>query len=184
MPANSGYHCALDVIHRIGNAAVLGLAVVIVIGNVGFRIDDYILQHGAKTDGIPYLRLIFLGQPDALGVTAALKIEYAVGAPAVFIVADEQALRISGKSGLAGAGEAEEQGGFAFPARIGRAMHGKDIALRQQEIHDAENRLLHLTCVAAAADDDELARKIYDDERFGTGAVALRVGMEFRGAEN
>ena len=56
-------------------------------------------------------------EPDALGVAAAFEIEDAAVAPAVLVVADQPALRVGGKRGLAGSGEAEEERDVARRAR-------------------------------------------------------------------
>src|SRR5699024_11502762 len=60
----------------------------------------------------PYTTLFRSLQVDALGVAAALEVEDAVGAPAVLVVADQLAAGVGGQGGLAGAGQAEEDGGL------------------------------------------------------------------------
>ena len=55
---------------------------------------------------------------------------------------------------------------------------GKHIARGQQEVHHAEDGLLHLAGVLRAADDDHPAGEVHDDEDFGVGAVALGIGQE------
>ncbi len=115
---------------------------------------------------------------NALGVAAALKIEDTVGAPAVLVVANQAARGIGGERRLAGARESEEERGHAVAAHIGRAVHGKNVALRQQKIHDAEDRFLHLAGVLCAADQHDLAGEVNDDEDFRVGAVALGIGQK------
>jgi hypothetical protein len=49
----------------------------------------------------------------------------------MFVVADQAAVRVGGQRGLAGAGQAEEQRGFAVAADIGAAMHRQHAAAGQ-----------------------------------------------------
>src|SRR5271165_5866543 len=57
-------------------------------------------------------------------------------------------------------------------------MHGKDVALRQHEVHDAEDGFLHLAGVFRAADEHQLLGEVDQHKHFGVGAVALGVGKE------
>src|SRR5205807_4992967 len=84
-----------------------------------------------------------------------------------------------GKGGLPCSGEAEKEGAYTVMAEVGRAVHGEHVALRQQKIHDAENRLLHLTGIGCAADQNSTAHEVQQDENFGVRAIALRIGFEF-----
>ena len=127
--------------------------------------------------------LVFLGEVDEFGVATAFKVEDAVGAPAVLVVTDEGALRIGGKRGLAGAGEAEEDG-RVFAVGVGRAVHGENALLGQDEVHHGKDGFLDFTSVAGAADDDFLGSVIDDDETLGIEPVALGVGFEVRCMEN
>src|SRR5207244_2360620 len=89
---------------------VLGLRLVVEIAHPRERIEGDVLEYGAETIGGGVdLGLGFFREPDALGVAATLKIEHAVGTPAVLIVADQDTVGIGRERGLAGAGEAEEQ---------------------------------------------------------------------------
>ncbi len=100
--------------------------------------------------------LLFGREVNHLGVTAAFEVEdLAVGGPAVLVVADELAVRVGAEGGLAGAGEAEEDGHIAVLAHVGRAVHGQHVLKGQDVIHHGEDALLHLAGVGAAGDDDE-----------------------------
>jgi hypothetical protein len=57
-------------------------------------------------------RLSFGRQPDHLGVAAAFKIEEAVFRPAMLVIADQRTAGVGRQRGLAGAGQAEEDGGI------------------------------------------------------------------------
>ncbi len=103
---------------RVGGAGVLGQAVVIEVDPAGVGVDGHVFQHGAEmAGGVPDQRLLVLAQVDRLGVAAAFEVEDAVVAPAVLVVADQRPLRVGGQGGLAGAGEAEEQGRVAAHCR-------------------------------------------------------------------
>ncbi len=65
-------------------------------------------------------------------------------------------------------------------AHVGRAVHGQHVALGDDEVHDAEDRFFHFAGIFGAADEDDLAREIGQDEGAGVGSVALRHGLEFR----
>ena len=95
-------HGVIDKIHGIGRAGVFRFAAVVVVRDAC-----------------------------ALGVAAAFKVENSISAPAVFVVANQQARGIRRKRGLAGSGKTEEKGGVARFADVGRAVHGKHVLLRQ-----------------------------------------------------
>src|SRR5271165_5254871 len=178
MPARAGYHRVVYELHRIGGARVLGLAFVVVVGNARHRVKHYILQHRTEAERVPDLRLVFLRKPNALGIAAAFEVEDAGGAPAVLVIADQAARGIGRQRRLAGAGEAEEQRGDTVGPDVGRAMHRKNIALRQYEIHHPKDGFLHLARILRAADEHQLLGEIDHYEHFGVGAVALRVSEE------
>lgn len=69
----------------------------------GVLVKHHILQHSAKLDSIPDLRLILPLQVDALGIAAPLYVEDTIEAPAVLIVANQWASRVCGQCGLASA---------------------------------------------------------------------------------
>ena len=75
----------------------------------------------------------------------------------MLVVADEKALGVGGKRGLAGAGKAEEDGGvLAVHVGVGRAVHRSDALEREVVVHHGEHALLHLAAVPGV-DDDLLA---------------------------
>ena len=113
-----------------------------------------------------------------LGVAAALEIEHAVRAPAVLVVADEDAVRIGRQRGLAGAGEAEEQRDVAVVADVCRAMHRHHALRRQIEVQRGEDRLLHLAGIGRVADQDDLLGEVDRDDGVGAHAVTLWIGLE------
>src|SRR5215471_6323219 len=118
MATNPGNHRILDEFHWISRAGVFGLAVVVVIGSACMRIEGYIFQHAAESQGIPDLRLILLRELDALGIASALEVEDAVGAPAMFVIADEIARRVRGERRLSSAGKTKEERGNAIVSDI------------------------------------------------------------------
>ena len=162
----------IDELDRVGDAGVLGLAAVVVVG-VRRVVEHGVLEHGAEADGVPDLRLALPGELDALGVAAALDVEDAVVGPAVLVVADEIPVGVGGERGLAGAGEAEEdrdvRGILAID--VGRTMHREDAHVRQVVVHRVEDRLLHLARVAGADDDDLPLLEALDDRETVLDAV-------------
>ena len=79
MPAHAGNQGVLDEIERIRRARVFGNRLGIEIELRESRVHGHVFQHGAEADGVPDLRLLFLGEPDALGIAAAFEIEDAAG---------------------------------------------------------------------------------------------------------
>ena len=108
----------VNVFERISGARVLRDLVVVQIDVARDGIERHVFQDGAEAagDGVD-LRLGFLRKPNDLGVAAVLEIENAVVAPAVLVVANQVALGVGGKRGLAGAGKAEEDGHVAVRCR-------------------------------------------------------------------
>src|SRR5262245_51597129 len=94
MPANAWCDSVVDEIKRIRGASVLCEVVGIEIQFAGCWVHHDVLKDCTEPDGVPDLRLVFTRQADTLGVAASLKIEDAAIAPAVFVVADQLALRV------------------------------------------------------------------------------------------
>ena len=165
---------------RIGRTGVLGLRAIVEVRHAGF-IQHHVFQHGAEAlRRGEDLRLSFLRQLDGLGVAAAFEVEDAGLAPAVLVVTDESALRISGERGLAGARQAEEDSRVTVLADVGRAMHRHDALRRQQVVEEGEDGLLHLAGIGRAADEHDHARQVAGNDRFGAAAVTGRIGLEVR----
>ncbi len=130
MPAAAARLAIRDKFDRIGGPRVFSDAAVVEVGVPRQRIDDHILQHAAEANGIPDWRLADARQADGLGVTAAFDVENAGVGPAVLVVADEPALGVGGKRGLAGARQPEEQRHVAGRADVGGTVHRQHAALR------------------------------------------------------
>ena len=179
MPGGAAARGVWDGVERIGRAGILGLGAVVVVRHARDGIEHHVLQHRAEAvGGVPDHRLGFLAEPDGLGVAAAFEIEDAVRAPAVLVVTDERARRVSRERGLAGAGEAEEQRRVTVGADIGRAMHRHHVLGRQVEVERGEHRLLHLAGIGRAADQDDLTGEI--DRHHGVGAFAAAMTLGVR----
>ena len=94
----------------------------------------------------------------------------------MFIVADEQALRVGGKGGLAGAGETEEDGGvIAFHIGVGGAVHRGDTLQRQVVVHHGEHTLLHFAAVPGVDDDLFTGGDVEGNGCFGVQSHFLEV---------
>ena len=95
----------------------------------------------------------------------------------MLVIADQAALGVAGKGGLAGAGEAEEQRGITLDADIGAAMHRQHALCRQQPVHHGEDALLDLTGVAGAGDQDGALREAEGDAGGAAAAIHGRVRL-------
>jgi hypothetical protein len=84
----------VDEIDGISGPSVLGNAIVVELGTPRMGIDHYVLQNTTKTNGIPDLRLSFLGEPNRFGVTAAFDVKDTMIRPAMFVVANEPPFRV------------------------------------------------------------------------------------------
>src|SRR5690606_22429661 len=103
----------LNMLQRVGATRVVGKGIVGVSRRPGCRGGCHGFNDGTKADGIPDDRFVLLAHVDALGVAATFNVEYGAWAPAVLIVTNQVTVRIGGESGLACAGQAKEQAGFA-----------------------------------------------------------------------
>ncbi len=100
----------LDVVYGVGNSGVFGDGFVGKV-DLAVSVDGHVFKQSVALYRIIDIGLGFLVEIYDLRVAAALKVENAVIIPAVLVVADEKTLGIGGKGGLAGAGQAEENGG-------------------------------------------------------------------------
>jgi hypothetical protein len=123
---------------------------------------------------------------DGLGVAAAFEIEGAGVGPAVFVVTQQDAVRVGRQRGLAGTGQAEEHGrvlGVALGV-VGGAVHRHDAFFGQQVVHQREHGFLVFAGILRVADQDHLALDRHRDDGFGAAAVAFRVGFEGRAVDD
>ena len=163
----------------VAHAGVLGDGLV---GKVDLAVlvHGHVLEQRVAADGVVDIGLGVLIQVDDLGIAAALEVEHAVVVPAVLVVADQQALGIGGQGGLAGAGEAEEDGGvLAVHVGVGGAVHRGDALERQVVVHHGEHALLHLAAVPGVDDDLLLAGDVEGHDRVRAQAqlgVVLALG--------
>ena len=155
---------------RDGDVVVVGLAVFV---------QHHVFTDGTKADGVEDLGLVEGIQAFALGVAAALDVEDAHVGPAVLIVADQQARRVSRERGLAGAGQAKEHGRLVRDrVHTGRAVHGQHVVLDgQQVIHNAEDGLFDLAGVAGARDQNHALLEVDDHGGAGVEALDRRVAL-------
>ena len=105
-----GAHDVLDVVDGVRNSGVLGDGLIIKV-DLAVCVDGHVLEQSVALYRIVDIGLGLLVEVYDLRVAAALEVENAVIVPAVLVVADEKALGIGGKGGLAGTGQAEEDGG-------------------------------------------------------------------------
>ena len=165
----------LDVVDGVRNAGVLGDRLVSEV-DLALGIQRDVLQQSVALDGIVDVRLGVLVKVDDLSVAAALEVKDAVVVPAVLVVADQQALRVGGQSGLAGAGQTEEDGSvLALLIGVGRAVHGGHALQRQEVVHHGEHALLHLAAVPGVDDDLLLAGDVEGNAGLAVQAQLLVV---------
>ena len=89
----------------------------------------------------------------------------------MLVVANEQAVRVGREGGLAGAAEAEEDGGvLALEIGVGRAVHGGDATQGIEVVHHGEHALLHLAAVPGV--DDDLLALLDVEGHYGLGVEA------------
>ena len=178
--SGNGAHDLLDVGDGVGNAGVLGHALVGEIDLAVFVQRD-VLQQGVALDGVVDVRLGLLVQIDDLGIAAAFEVEHAVVIPAVLVVADQQTLGVGGQGGLAGAGQTEEDGGvLAVHTGVGGAVHGGNALQRQEVVHHGEHALLHFAAVPGVGDDLLAAGQVEHHSGLGVQAqllVVLHLGL-------
>ncbi len=145
-------------------------------------IVDDVFQDRAVVEGVVDVGLGFLGEVDGLGVAAALDVEDAGIGPDVFVIADEHAGGVGGKSGFSGAGEAEENGGaVGFGACGGGAVHGEMALQRHEVVHQGEDAFFHFAGVFGAKDDHFFFLKADIDGGLGGHAGGESVGGELAG---
>src|SRR3989442_14324786 len=104
----------------------------------------------------------------------------------MFVIADQPAFRIRRKCGLAGARKPKEEGAVASwgGPHVRRAAHRKDALSRQEIIEDREDRLLQLTGVAAATDENRALREVDNDEGLRLGPMDVGIALKVRGWQN
>jgi hypothetical protein len=170
--ANGRFECIIDIGEGVRDAGIFGDRAVVKVDAVSAGVEFDVLHESAGTDGAINCGLLILAEVDAFGVAAAFEIEYIVFGPPVFVVADEPACRVGAKGGLAGAAEAEEDGGVAFWAYVGGAVHTQDVPVaRQEEVEDSKDGLFDLTGIGRAGEHDQPVAEGDDDGGRGSGAT-------------
>ena len=160
---------------RVGNAGVLRCAVV---GEVDLTVsrNSNVFEQCVALDGTVDVGFAFLVEVDHLSVATTFEVEDAVVIPTVFVVTDEETLRISRKGGLTRTGETEEDCGvLAFEVRVGRAVHSCDAAEGKIVVHHREHTLLHFAAVPSVEDHLFLGGDVEGNASFGVQTEFLVV---------
>lgn len=179
--ADAGNGRVGNIVDRIADAGIFRILAVEIVRPPRRRVEDDVFNEAARTDGVVNVRFLFGVQVDAFGIAAAFEVEDASRRPAVFVVADELAVRVCRQGRFPRAGQAEEDGRFLRDrVHVGRAVHGQDAFVRQEVVHDGEDALFDFTGVLRAGDEDDPRFVVDDDRRFGTDAVRLRVAAVAR----
>src|SRR5829696_5237358 len=116
------------VLQWVGDAGVLRQHAVGVVHLARATVHHYVLEHGPKADGIPYLGFLLGTQVYRLRVAAALEVEDPRIGPAVLVVPDQVPLGVGREGRLARPREPEEERDVSFLPHVGRAVHGEDAA--------------------------------------------------------
>ena len=161
---------------RVCGSSVLGQSIGIQIEISRILVDHDVLQHCAEglRTGVD-LGLGLRAEANHLRVAASFEVEYAIVAPAVFVIADEAARGIGRERRLSGSAQAEENGGVSLLSDVGRAVHRHHRFLREQVIQDREYRFFHFAGVAGSADEDQSLGKIEQNEGLRVGVVLGRI---------
>ena len=93
----------------VADACVLCDALVCEV-DLAVGINCYVLEECVALDGAVDVGFVLFGEVDDLCVASAFEVEDAFVVPSVFVVADEEALRVGAECGLTCAGESEEDG--------------------------------------------------------------------------
>ena len=162
--------------NRISGAGVFGNFFTGKINGASCIVHDRVFQYCAETDGVPYLRFVLVCKVDAFGIAAAFKIKDAVLSPAMLIIANQETIRVGGQRSFSGSGQTKKQRDFIVRPLVCRAVHRENTLFRQQIVQDGENGFFHFTGILCAADQNDLAGKIDDDESFRICSVLCRIG--------
>ena len=118
-------HRIADVRERIAGAGVFREAGIVEVQPPRVVVHHHVFQQGAEAPGaFENFRFRFPVELDHLGVTAALEIEHAIFAPAVFVVADQLAGGVRRQGGFTRSRQAEKDGGVSLGSHVGRTVHG------------------------------------------------------------
>jgi len=144
-----------DELDRISTTRVLGDIDVVVVRHTVRRVVNDVLEDRTEADGVEDLGLFLGGKVDAFGVAPSFDVEYARVGPDVFVIADEETVRVGGEGCFAGAGETEEESDVAIVlTHVGGGMQRKLAKLDRLEVmHDGKDTLLHFTSVFRTEDD-------------------------------
>ena len=175
MACHAGQLGVGDVVQGISHPGVFRNAVVGEIRHPVLGIHHHVFHYRTEPDSPVDFRLAVFRQVDALGIAAPFDVEHPVVSPAVFVIPDQGTLRIGGQGGLAGTGQAEEQGHISFVPFVAGTVHSQDALTGQQVVHHGENGFLQFPGVHATADQDHFLVEVQDDEGFRMGMVRGRI---------
>lgn len=169
----------LDVLDGVGAASVLGQSRVIIVNDTSIRIEDDILQNGAKLHRVEDIRLLLGGETDALGVATALDVEDTVVTPAVLVVTNQLPVGVGRQCRLSSPRQAEEQGHVTLLTLVCRGVKGEHVVLHWHLVEEnREDALLHLTGVFGAENYHLLLGEVESNGGTRCHALGELVGRE------
>jgi hypothetical protein len=177
--ADGGFEGVGDKGEGVGHAGVLRDSRIAEIDPVGSGVEVGILHECAGSDGVEDAGFFLLAQVNAFGVAAAFEIEDGSGGPAVFVVADQPAVGVGAERRLSGAAQSEEEGGVAFWASVGGAVHAQDTFFMGQEvIENGEDGFFHLSRIACPGDEYKFVAEGDDDGVAASGSAMVGVELQ------
>ena len=110
LTVNDTRNCSVGYkLNRVSATSVFGDTDVIVVTSSGSRIVDDVLKKAAKFDSIEDIRLLLCREVDTFRVTSALNVEDTSVRPHMFVVTDEETVRISGQCSFASTGKTKKE---------------------------------------------------------------------------
>ena len=155
---------------RIAYASVLCDALISEV-NLAVLVNCDVLEEGVTLDSAVDVGFVLLREVDDLCVATTFEVEDALIVPSVFVVADEQTLRVGRKGGLTCARQAEEDSCvLTFHICVSRAVHRCDALKWKVVVLHGEHTLLHLTTIPSV--DDNLLTSLCVEGNAGVGVEA------------
>ena len=160
-----GFDDVFDVVHRIRDTRVLRSRRITKLALALF-VHDHVFKQCVTTNGVINVGFMHRIQIDHLCIATAFVIEDTFIVPTVFVVTDQEALRVSRQRRLTRTGQTEEDRRVGLIlVRVSRAVHRSDTAQRVQVVHDGEHAFLHFATVPGVQNDLHLFLQIKDNSR-------------------
>jgi hypothetical protein len=114
----------LNVVNGIRNPGIFSHLAVGIVHFAGSGFKPAVFQKRAEPDGFVNIGFAFFAQVDDFGIASTFEIENLFSGPAVFVVANQFAVRVGRECGFSCTGKSEKQSGLTIAAFVGRTVHG------------------------------------------------------------